>query len=137
MKLIAKMVLFTVLKLVLFSLRITRKDVVFSTQKFVPLNSPFAYFIFLFSHHLDIMIKDALEREHQCGTIQLDFQLPLRFNLSFVNKEGNNEAPIMIHRAMLGSIERIFAVLIEHNAGKWPFWLSPRQVCAPKHCCLY
>jgi threonyl-tRNA synthetase len=76
---------------------------------------------------IDIMIKDALEREHQCGTIQLDFQLPLRFNLSFVNKEGNNESPILIHRAMLGSIERIFAVLIEHNAGKWPFWLSPRQ----------
>lgn len=108
--------------------------VFFAFYKNLNLNSLFAYF---FPHHLDIMIKDALEREHQCGTIQLDFQLPLRFNLSFVNKEGNNEAPIMIHRAMLGSIERIFAVLIEHNAGKWPFWLSPRQVCTSKPSCLY
>ena len=84
---------------------------------------------------IDIMISDALRRWHQCATIQLDFQLPNRFELEFKkkdNKEGDEgeayERPVMIHRAILGSVERMTAILTEHFAGKWPFWLSPRQV---------
>lgn len=85
---------------------------------------------------IDIMISDALRRWHQCATIQLDFQLPNRFELEYKakdNKDGesNNETyerPVMIHRAILGSVERMTAILTEHYAGKWPFWLSPRQV---------
>ena len=87
---------------------------------------------------IDIMISDALRRWHQCATIQLDFQLPNRFELEFKakdNKDGKDdtnaeayERPVMIHRAILGSVERMTAILTEHFAGKWPFWLSPRQV---------
>ncbi|OQR88805.1 threonyl-tRNA synthetase [Thraustotheca clavata] len=77
---------------------------------------------------IDIAVRDALKREHQCGTIQLDFQLPLRFGLKYDGNDGNEHTPIIIHRAVLGSIERMMAILIEHTAGKWPLWLSPRQV---------
>merc|ERR1719203_1931109 len=114
---------------------------------------------------IDIKLFDSLNREHQCGTIQLDFQLPLRFGLSYSTKtdgskkkkddkkendavivdenlhalqqkylhvhkhsQGTNETPVMIHRAIYGSFERFIAVLTEHLLGKWPFWLSPRQV---------
>lgn len=79
---------------------------------------------------IDIMISDALKRWHQCATIQLDFQLPNRFELEFKSKDDNGEVvrPVMIHRAILGSVERMTAILTEHFAGKWPFWLSPRQV---------
>ncbi|KDO18649.1 threonyl-tRNA synthetase [Saprolegnia parasitica CBS 223.65] len=77
---------------------------------------------------IDIAVRDALKREHQCGTIQLDFQLPLRFNLKYDGSDGNEHTPIIVHRAVLGSIERMMAILIEHTAGKWPLWLSPRQV---------
>ena len=80
---------------------------------------------------IDIKVMDALERVHQCATIQLDFQLPIRFNLQYStnNQEGEQFArPIIVHRAMLGSVERMFAVLCEHYGGKWPLWLSPRQV---------
>ncbi|SCV99862.1 LAFE_0B04148g1_1 [Lachancea fermentati] len=81
---------------------------------------------------IDIMISDALKRWHQCATIQLDFQLPNRFELEFKSKDNqeneNYERPVMIHRAILGSVERMTAILIEHFAGKWPFWLSPRQI---------
>ncbi|XP_078390247.1 threonine--tRNA ligase 1, cytoplasmic-like isoform X1 [Cetorhinus maximus] len=78
---------------------------------------------------IDIQIKDALGRNHQCATIQLDFQLPIRFNLSYVGKDGSDTArPVMIHRAILGSVERMIAVLAESCAGKWPFWLSPSQL---------
>ncbi|EDO15057.1 hypothetical protein Kpol_411p2 [Vanderwaltozyma polyspora DSM 70294] len=81
---------------------------------------------------IDIMISDALKRWHQCATIQLDFQLPNRFELEFKAKDNqeneNYERPVMIHRAILGSVERMTAILTEHFAGKWPFWLSPRQV---------
>lgn len=78
---------------------------------------------------IDIMISDALRRWHQCATVQLDFQLPNRFDLEFKAKEGESyERPVMIHRAILGSVERMTAILTEHFAGKWPFWLSPRQV---------
>merc|ERR1740138_141763 len=111
---------------------------------------------------IDIKVMDALERVHQCATIQLDFQLPIRFNLKYRKKGGSNnedevidvesndsatttasvdqdddyennvlppdfDRPVMVHRAMLGSVERMFAVLLEHYGGKWPFWLSPRQ----------
>lgn len=72
---------------------------------------------------------DALRRSHQCATIQLDFQLPERFNLSFVTADetGTKERPVIIHRAILGSVERMIAILTESFGGKWPFWLSPRQ----------
>lgn len=77
---------------------------------------------------IDITILDALKRPHQCGTIQLDFQLPIRFNLSYVSETGDKKKPVIIHRAILGSVERQIAILTENYAGKWPFWLSPRQV---------
>ncbi|GAA5869660.1 hypothetical protein JCM16303_000539 [Sporobolomyces ruberrimus] len=86
---------------------------------------------------IDITISDALKRKHQCATIQLDFQLPQRFELTYRSAEGGGEAgateskllrPVMIHRAILGSVERFTAILTEHFAGKWPFWLSPRQI---------
>jgi len=76
---------------------------------------------------IDITLQDALKRQHQCATIQLDFQLPLRFNLNFVDEKGEKRHPVMIHRAILGSCERMIAVLTENFGGKWPFWLSPRQ----------
>merc|ERR1712226_920256 len=76
---------------------------------------------------IDITLSDALRRNHQCATIQLDFQLPLRFNLSYVDDKGEKQNPVMIHRAILGSVERMIAVLTENFGGKWPFWLSPRQ----------
>ncbi|KAI5475030.1 threonyl-trna synthetase [Pseudohyphozyma bogoriensis] len=84
---------------------------------------------------IDITISDALKRKHQCATIQLDYQLPQRFDLSYRSAEGGGTSdedkrvkPVMIHRAILGSVERFVAILTEHFAGKWPFWLSPRQV---------
>ncbi|KAL1745956.1 hypothetical protein HDZ31DRAFT_35196 [Schizophyllum fasciatum] len=77
---------------------------------------------------IDITIRDALKRSYQCATIQLDFQLPQRFNLKYRSKDEALNRPIIIHRAILGSIERFVAIATEHFAGKWPFWLSPRQV---------
>lgn len=77
---------------------------------------------------IDITLQDALKRNHQCATIQLDFQLPKRFNLAYIDDKGEKQAPVMIHRAILGSVERMIAVLTESYGGKWPFWLSPRQV---------
>jgi len=78
---------------------------------------------------IDIQIKDAIGRYHQCATIQLDFQLPLRFNLTFVSHDGDDKKrPVIIHRAILGSVERMIAILTENYGGKWPLWLSPRQV---------
>eukprot|EP01031_Cornospumella_fuschlensis_P028559 gene28559-34471_t len=106
---------------------------------------------------IDIKVFDAMERIHQCATVQLDFQLPIRFDLNYktsgnasaaaANADGAEEGaaeapkaaavgdadapfarPVMVHRAMLGSVERMAAVLTEHYGGKWPFWLSPRQV---------
>lgn len=105
---------------------------------------------------IDITISDALKRDHQCATIQLDFQLPQNFELEYMTAEmaakpkapDQNEAkadppaasrgpkppgpgharPVMLHRAIIGSFERFMAILTEHFAGKWPFWLSPRQV---------
>jgi threonyl-tRNA synthetase len=101
---------------------------------------------------IDITIRDALRRSFQCATIQLDFQLPERFNLKYrsaegaVNPDQSPSRPVIIHRAILGSMERFIAIITEHFAGKWyavhrtqvltgltqiisrPFWLSPRQV---------
>ncbi|KAI4535422.1 hypothetical protein MG293_014648 [Ovis ammon polii] len=78
---------------------------------------------------IDVEIKDALGRYHQCATIQLDFQLPIRFNLTYVSKDGDDKKnPVIIHQAILGSVERMIAILSENYGGKWPFWLSPRQV---------
>ncbi|KAL2662228.1 hypothetical protein GLYMA_02G032800v4 [Glycine max] len=77
---------------------------------------------------IDISVSDALGRKFQCATLQLDFQLPDRFKLEFsAEDEAKIERPVMIHRAILGSVERMFAILLEHYKGKWPFWLSPRQ----------
>jgi len=75
---------------------------------------------------IDIKVFDSMRRMHQCATIQCDFQSPRRFGLSFQTESGL-DTPVMIHRAMLGSVERMIAVLTEHFKGKWPFWLSPRQ----------
>ncbi|XP_064390346.1 threonine--tRNA ligase 1, cytoplasmic-like [Halichondria panicea] len=79
---------------------------------------------------IDIIILDALKRPHQCATIQLDFQQPERFNLHYITGTDCEERkrPVVIHRAILGSVERMMAILTESFGGKWPFWLSPRQV---------
>jgi threonyl-tRNA synthetase len=93
---------------------------------------------------IDITISDALRRDFQCATIQLDFQLPQRFQLEFMTADAANidasaprlegapkpgfARPVMIHRAIYGSLERFIAILTEHTAGRWPFWLSPRQI---------
>ncbi|KAF5325351.1 hypothetical protein D9619_009617 [Psilocybe cf. subviscida] len=78
---------------------------------------------------IDITIRDALRRSFQCATIQLDFQLPERFNLRYRSSdEAVMSRPVIIHRAILGSLERFIAIITEHFAGKWPFWISPRQV---------
>lgn len=76
---------------------------------------------------LDVIIKDALGREWQCGTVQMDFMLPDRFQLEYTNAENKTERPVVIHRAPLGSIERFTGMLIEHYAGAFPVWLSPVQ----------
>ena len=77
---------------------------------------------------IDIKMKDCLGREWQMGTVQLDFQLPQRFNLSYIDKDGNKKTPIMIHRAIFGSFDRFIGILTEHYAGAFPLWLSPVQV---------
>ena len=77
---------------------------------------------------IDIKMHDCLGREWQMGTVQLDFQLPQRFNLSYIDKEGNKKMPIMVHRAILGSFERFIGIITEHFAGAYPLWLSPVQV---------
>ena len=76
---------------------------------------------------IDIKIKDALGRDWQCTTVQFDFNLPERFDLTFQDNEGNRSRPYMVHRAILGSLERFFGVLIEHYAGAFPLWLAPVQ----------
>ena len=77
---------------------------------------------------IDIKLKDALGRQWQCSTVQCDFALPERFDLTFINDQGQAERPIMLHRALFGSVERFFGTLIEHYAGNFPLWLSPVQV---------
>ncbi len=77
---------------------------------------------------LDFHLKDSLGRTWQCGTIQLDFQLPQRFDITYVGQDGMEHRPIMIHRVVFGSMERFIGILIEHYAGKFPLWLAPVQV---------
>lgn len=77
---------------------------------------------------IDLHIRDAIGRTWQCGTIQLDMSLPEKFKLEYVNDKGERVRPIMIHRALLGSVERFFGIIIEHFTGKFPLWLSPRPV---------
>jgi len=95
---------------------------------------------------IDIQVEDCMRRRHQCATVQLDFNLPERFKLTYVMSEDEKKAreeageqvgvdgvaaaarPVVIHRAVLGSVERCIAVLTEHYGGKWPLWLSPRQI---------
>jgi threonyl-tRNA synthetase len=77
---------------------------------------------------IDIKLVDALQRRWQCSTLQYDFNNPERFTMEYVNSEGAKERPIMLHRALLGSIERFIGVLIEHYAGALPAWLMPEQV---------
>ena len=77
---------------------------------------------------IDFHLEDSIGRTWQCGTIQLDFQLPQRFGAEYIGEDGNRHRPIMIHRVVFGSIERFIGILIEHFAGKFPLWLSPVQV---------
>lgn len=76
---------------------------------------------------IDVEISDALQRYHQLGTIQLDFQLPDRFGLKFTNEKGEEEQPVVIHRALLGSLERFMGIYIEHTGGAFPFWIAPEH----------
>lgn len=77
---------------------------------------------------IDFMAKDAIGREHQVATVQLDFVMPSRFGLFYIDSDGSEQVPIMIHNAVLGSIERFLSVFIEHTAGWFPFWCAPEQV---------
>ena len=77
---------------------------------------------------IDIKLKDALKREWQCATIQCDFALPKRFGLAYVDSDGKEKQPIMLHRVLLGSVERFIGALVEHYKGDLPLWLAPTQV---------
>jgi threonyl-tRNA synthetase len=77
---------------------------------------------------IDIMVTDSLGREWQCATQQLDFQMPKRFELTYIDSDGSEKTPVMIHKALLGSFERFLSVYIEHTAGKFPVWLAPEQL---------
>jgi threonyl-tRNA synthetase len=77
---------------------------------------------------IDVHIKDAIGRTWQCATIQLDMALPERFELEYIDNEGRRQRPVMLHRAIFGSIERFFGILIEHFKGRFPFWISPHQI---------
>ena len=77
---------------------------------------------------IDLKIKDAIGREWQMGTIQFDFNLPEQFDLNYTGEDGCDHRPYMVHRALLGSIERFFGVLVEHYGGKFPMWLAPEQI---------
>lgn len=77
---------------------------------------------------IDIHIKDAIQRSHQCATVQLDFQLPEKFDLTYINENNEKVRPVVIHRAVFGSIDRFLGILIEHFSGAFPTWLAPQQV---------
>ena len=77
---------------------------------------------------IEFVLIDAIGREWQCGTLQVDFNLPGRLDATYVSSDGSKQVPVMLHRAMFGSLERFIGILIEHHAGKFPFWLSPDQV---------
>jgi threonyl-tRNA synthetase len=77
---------------------------------------------------IDILCKDSLGREHQLATEQLDFVMPERFKLSYIDKDGAEQTPVMVHKALLGSIERFLSVYLEHTNGHFPLWLAPEQL---------
>jgi len=77
---------------------------------------------------IDFRIKDSLKREWQCATVQVDFQMPIRFELEYEGKDGKSHRPVVVHRALLGSLERFIAILTEHFSGAFPFWLAPEQM---------
>ena len=77
---------------------------------------------------IDFHLRDSIGRTWQCGTVQLDFQMPLNFDLEYIDSEGKKQRPIMVHRVCFGSIERFIGILTEHFAGKFPVWLAPLQV---------
>ena len=77
---------------------------------------------------LEFILRDAIGREWQCGTIQVDMNLPQRFDISYIGEDGEKHQPVMLHRALFGSIERFLGILIEHHAGRLPLWLSPEQI---------
>lgn len=77
---------------------------------------------------IDIHIKDALNRSHQCATVQLDFQMPEKFDLTYINEQNERVRPVVIHRAVFGSLDRFFGILIEHFKGAFPLWMAPTQV---------
>ena len=77
---------------------------------------------------IDVKIKDAIGRSWQCSTIQFDFNLPERFDMTYIGQDGEKHRPFMIHRALMGSLERFFGILIEHYAGAFPLWLAPEQI---------
>ena len=76
---------------------------------------------------IDFHLEDAIGRTWQCGTIQLDFQMPERFDLTYIGKDSEKKRPVMVHRTILGSMERFMGILIEHFAGKFPAWIAPVQ----------
>jgi threonyl-tRNA synthetase len=77
---------------------------------------------------IDFMATDAIGREHQVATVQLDFVMPERFGLEYAAEDGSAKRPVMVHSALMGSIERFLSVYIEHTAGKFPVWLAPEQI---------
>jgi len=77
---------------------------------------------------IDFHVKDAIGRSWQCGTIQCDFSMPERFDISYIGQDGQKHRPVMLHRAILGSIERFIGIIIEHFKGKFPFWLATEQI---------
>ena len=82
----------------------------------------------LYGPKIDFHLQDSLDRTWQCGTIQLDFQMPEKFDLSYIGEDGEKHRPAMIHRVIYGSIERFIGILTEHFAGAFPAWLAPVQV---------
>jgi threonyl-tRNA synthetase len=101
------------------------KNVLNKTKKEYKINEGDGAF---YGPKIDFHLKDAIDRTWQCGTIQLDFQMPERFDLTYEDKDNIKKKPVMIHRAVIGSVERFMGVLIEHFAGKFPLWISPLQV---------
>jgi threonyl-tRNA synthetase len=77
---------------------------------------------------LEFVLRDAIGRDWQCGTLQVDLNMPERLGATYIGEDGNKHVPVMLHRAILGSIERFMGILIEHHAGKLPLWLAPQQV---------
>ena len=76
---------------------------------------------------IEFVLRDAIGRDWQCGTLQVDFNLPGRLDASYVDRDGSKKVPVMLHRALFGSLERFIGILIEHYSGKFPFWIAPLQ----------